>query len=188
MTKSGKVDITIYRDGYGGVRIPAELLSDDGVEFVGDEGTISNPTFAGTFTQPSGTYDEPTLSFSVVLPNAKYLKSLYPNLHTDSNDRPSIAGQTIFGGDDCTVREPAKVVVHWTCDQNSDDDWYAPNVLLSNNFSATITPTDPLTIAITGHIQPSSELNGGLIRIGTGDLDEPTLFDVATGEYEPITS
>lgn len=185
-SKSGKVDVTIYRESSGGVRIPAELLADS-IEVTGDEGTVSNETFAGTFTKPSETYDEPQVTFTIVL-STELLREVYPELSEPSIDRPEIAGQTVFGGNECTVREPAKLVIHWTCDGNSDNDWYFPEVLLSQNFTATFTPGEVLTIPIVGHIQPSQELNGGLVRIGTGDLTEPTLFDAATGEYEPITS
>lgn len=185
-SKSGKVDVTIFRAGYGGVRIPAEMLADE-VTVTGDEGTVSNPTFAGTFTKPSQTYDEPQVTFTIVA-TAQALRLIYPEISENSNDRPTIAGQTIFGGSECTVREPAKLVVHWTCDANSDDDWYFPEVLLAQNFSATFTPGEVLTIPVVGHIQPATELNGGLVQVGTGDLDEPTLFDDTTGEYEPISS
>jgi hypothetical protein len=184
--KSGKVDITIYRETSGGVRIPAEVLTDE-ITVTGDEGTTSSTTFAGTFTQPSGTYDEPSVEFTMLL-TPTLLRELYPELSDPSVDRPNIAGQTVFGGTDCTVRESAKLVIHWTCDGNSDNDWYFPNVMLSQNFSATFTPNEVITLPVMGHIQPADELNGGLVRVGTGDLTEPTLFDEATGTYEPITS
>lgn len=186
--KSGKVDVTIYREGYGGVRIPAELLSDDGVEVTGDEGVTTSNTMAGNFSTPNGTYEEPTVAFTVILPNAKYLKSIYPDLHTDSTDRPTIAGQTIFGGNNCTVKEPAKLVVHWTCDGNSDNDEYYPEVVLSSNFTHSVVPGDVLKIPITAYIHPSEELNGGLVAWGTGNLTEETQFSVENGVYEPIGS
>lgn len=185
-SKSGKVDITIYRAGYGGVRIPAQMLADE-VAVTGDEGSVSNPTFAGTFTKPSEMYDEPQLAFTLVL-TTELLREVYPELSENSVDRPTIAGQTVFGGTECVVREPAKIVVHWTCDGNSDNDWYFPNVLLSQNFTATFTPGEVLTLPVVGHIQPADELNGGLVQIGTGSLTEPTLFDVDTGTYVPLGS
>lgn len=184
--KSGKVDVTIYRAGYGGVRIPAELLADS-VEVTGDEGEVSIETFAGTSKQPSQTYDEPQITFTIV-GTMELIRLIYPELSDASSDRPTIAGQTVFGGNECTVREDAKVVVHWTCDSNSDNDWYFPAVSLTQNFSATFTPGEVLTIPVVGYIQPATELNGGLVRIGTGDLTKQTLFSEATGTYEDITS
>lgn len=184
--KSGKVDVTIYRESYGGVRIPAELLSDS-VEVEGEEDTVKSETFAGTFTQPSQTFNEPKVTFTMIL-TPELLRLVYPEISEDSIDRPTIAGQTVFGGSACTVREHAKLVVHWTCDDNSDDDWYFPDVILSENFGATFSPGDVLTIPVVGHIQPAAELDGGLVRIGTGDLTQETLFDEDTGDYEPISS
>lgn len=184
--KSGKVDITLYRETAGGVRIPAEMLADS-IEVTGDEGSTSNATFAGTFTQPSGTYEEPQVSFTLVMTPA-ILREVYPELSSPSVDRPSIAGQTVFGGTECVVREPAKLVIHWTCDGNSDNDWFFPSVMLSQSFSATFTPNEVLTIPVVAHVQPSEDHDGALLIVGTGDLAEPTLFDVETGEYEAITS
>lgn len=184
-SKSGKVDVTIYRAGYGGVRIPAEMLADS-IEVTGDEGTVSNPTFAGTFTKPSETYEEPQVSFTMVL-TAAALRQVYPELSDPSVDRPTIAGQTVFGGLTCTVRESAKLVIHWTCDGNSDEDWYFPNVLLSQNFSATFTPGEVLTIPVVAHVQPD-KTTGALVIVGTGDLTQETEFDETSGTYAPVTS
>lgn len=184
--QAGKLQVEIYRAGYGGVIIPAELLSDS-IEVTGDEGTISQETFAGTFTQPSGTYEEPQITWTAVL-TMEMLRKLYPELSDESVDRPQIAGQTVFGGNDCTVREKAKVVIHQTCDDNSDRDWYFPEVYLSQNFSATFTPGEVATIPFTAHIQPATELNGGLVRVGTGSLNEETVFDDDTGQYIPVGS
>ncbi|NCU40852.1 hypothetical protein EOL73_03795 [Candidatus Saccharibacteria bacterium] len=184
-SKSGKVDVTIYRAGYGGVRIPAEMLAEE-VAVTGDEGSVSNPTFAGTFTKPSETYDEPRVAFTMVLTSA-LLREVYPELSTNSTDRPTVAGQTVFGGNACVVREPAKLVIHWTCDGNSDDDWYFPNVLLSQNFTARFTPGEVLTLPVVAHVQPEA-VTGALVYVGTGDLTEFTLFDETTGEYEPLAS
>jgi hypothetical protein len=118
---------------------------------------------------------------------AAALRLIYPELSTNSTDRPTIAGQTVFGGNTCTVRESAKLVIHWSCDSNSDEDWYFPNVLLSQNFSATFTPGEVLTVPVVGHIQPDSS-TGQLVIVGTGDLTEETIFDETTGTYEPVTS
>ena len=184
--KSGKVDVTIYRAGSGGVRIPAELLADS-VEVSGDEGSVSSETFAGTFTQPSQTYEEPQVTFTMVM-TPELMRLVYPEISDPSVDRPSIAGQTVFGGSACTVNEEAKLVIHWTCDENSDNDWFFPSVMLSQNFSATFSPGEVLTVPVVGHIQPSGDFDGALVIVGTGDLTEPTLFDETTGTYEPVGS
>lgn len=186
--RSGKVDITLYRDGYGGVKIPAQFLVDT-VEVSGEENNSDSNTFAGTRSTPNGTYDSPTVEFTIKF-TTNLLREVYPEISEDSTDRPTIAGQTVFGGSDCVVREPAKLVVHWTCDGNSDADQYFPNVLLNHNFSASYSPGDVLTVPIMAQVHESQEEahNGALCIWGTGDLTEPTLFDAETGEYVAVTS
>ena len=118
----GKVDVSL-----NGITIPATLISDEGVTTTLTEGTREIATMGGTFTQASGTYDESTVVFNVVLPNMNYLGVLFPDQYTASTDRPTIAGQTIFGGDSCSVRANTPLVVHYTCDPNSDNDVFIPN-------------------------------------------------------------
>ena len=186
--KTGKVDISIVPEGGTGVKIPAHYLAGDGVTTTITEGTRTITTMGGTFTVPSGTIDEASVVFSVVLPNMNYLKNLFPDKYTASTDRPTVAGQTVFGGDDCVEQNTAKLVIHYTCDGNSDNDIYIPAALLAHNGTVTQNTDDPLTIEVTAYAQPSDEINGGVAVYGTGDLTEPTLFSETTGDYEPIGS
>jgi hypothetical protein len=177
----GKVDVSL-----NGVTIPAHFLSDEGVVTTLTEGTREITTMAGTFTQPSGTYDEATVVFNVVLPSMFYLKNLFPNQFVASSDRPTIAGQTTFGGNECTIRENTPLVVHYTCDANSDNDVFIPNGSVQASIELTQNATDPVSVAITVNAQPDD--NGVIAILGTGSLTEPTLWDAATEQYEPITS
>lgn len=186
--KTGKVDVTIVPEGGPGVTIPAHYLSEDGVVTTITEGTRDINTMAGNFTTPSGTIDEANSVFNVVLPGMNYLKNIFPDLYTASVDRPSVAGQTVFGSTDCTARGSAKLVIHYSCDGNSDDDIYIPNAVISYNATVTQNVSDPLMVEITAYAQPSDEIGGGVAVYGTGSLIEETLFDAATGEYEPVAS
>lgn len=179
----GKVDVSL-----NGVTIPAQYLSDEGVTTTLTEGTREVPTLAGTFSQPSGSYDEATVMFNVTLPNMNYLKSVFPDLYTPSVDRPNVAGQVAFGGEDCTTRENTPVVVHYTCDPNSDNDIFVPNGAVQASIELVQNATDPVTVAVTVNAQPSDEYDGKIAILGTGDLTEETLWDAETEEYEPITS
>ena len=177
----GKVDVSL-----NGVTIPAQFISDEGVTTTLTEGTREVTTMAGTFTQASGTYDEATVVFNVVLPSMNYMKNIFPDLYTASTDRPTAAGQTVFGGDSCTVRENTPLVVHYTCDPNSDNDVYVPNAALQATVELTQNASDPVTVAVTANAQPDD--NGVIAILGTGDLTEPTLWNAATEAYEPIGS
>ena len=175
----GKVDVSL-----NGITIPATLISDEGVTTTLTEGTREIPTMGGTFTQASGTYDESTVVFNVVLPNMNYLGVLFPDQYTASTDRPTIAGQTIFGGDSCSVRANTPLVVHYTCDPNSDNDVFIPNGAVLASIEMVQNATDPVTVAITVNAQPDD--NGVIAILGTGDLTKPTLWDAAAEAYEPI--
>ena len=177
----GKVDVSL-----NGVTIPAQFISDEGVTTTLTEGTREVTTMAGTFTQASGTYDEATVVFNVVLPNMNYMKNIFPDLYTASTDRPTTAGQTVFGGDSCTVRENTPIVVHYSCEPNSDNDVYVPNAALQATVELTQNASDPVTVAVTANAQPDD--NGVIAILGTGDLTEPTLWNAATEAYEPIGS
>lgn len=177
----GKVDVSL-----NGVTIPAQYISDEGVTTTLTEGTREIPTMAGTFKQASGTFEESMVVFNVTLPNMNYLKNIFPDLYTPS-ERPTVAGQVAFGSEDCTTRDNTPVVVHYTCDENSDNDVYVPNGAVQASIEMVQNATDPVTIEITVNAQPSDDHNGALVILGTGSLTEPTLWDAAAEEYESIS-
>lgn len=179
---SGKVDVSI-----NGVTIPSSLLSgDDGVVTTLTETVREINTMAGTVRQATGTYEEAMSVFSVVLPNMNYLKNIFPDLYTPSNDRPTVAGRVAFGGDDCTERTNTPMVIHYTCQENSDNDIYIPNGSVTASVEITQNLEDPVVVAITVQAQPDTE--GVFAYAGTGDLDEPTLWNPVTEQYEPVGS
>jgi len=142
---------------------------------------------AGTFNQASGTFEEAMVMFNVTLPNMNYLKNIFPDMYTASSDRPSVAGRVAFGGDECTTRENTPVVVHYSCDSNSDNDIYIPNGAVQASIEMVQNVEDPVTVEITVNAQPE-DTTGVLVYMGTGDLSEPTLWDAASETYEPIAS
>lgn len=179
----GKVDVSL-----NGVTIPAQYLSDEGAVTTLTEGTREIPTMAGIFRQPSGTYDEAMSVFNVTLPNMNYLKNIFPDLYTPSSDRPTVAGRLAFGGDECTTRENTPVVIHYSCEENSDNDVYIPNGSVQASVELTQNVEDPVTVQVTVNAQPSPDHGGVVAYLGTGDLDEPTLWDAEAEEYVPISS
>jgi len=186
--KSGKAEVTIYYEGGDSVVIPPKYIGEDGVSTTMTPGTRTITSLQGTTTVPSGTIDESTFSFPLLLPNMRFLGDVFPGNFEASSDRPTVAGQTTVGGSDCASQVSAKVVIHFICDENSDDDIYIPEALITPDLSTTVNTTDGVMITVMGYAQPSEELNDGVARYGTGDLDGPTLFDAETGEYEPIGS
>lgn len=176
----GKVDVSLNN-----VTIPAQYLSEDGAVTTITEGEREVATMSGTFKQSSGTFEEVMVVFTVVLPSMNYLKNIFPDMYMPS-ERPTIAGQVTFGGDDCTIRDNTPVVVHYTCDANSDNDVYVPNGAVIATIEMQQNSSDPVTVEITVNAQPDN--TGRLIVIGTGSLTQPTLWDAVSETYDPIAS
>lgn len=185
---SGKASVTLYYESGDSVVIEPQFIGEDGVTVTMTPGTRTITSQAGTTTVPSGTIDEATFSFPLLLPNMNFLGEVFPNNYEPSVDRPTAAGQTTVGGNDSCTNIPAKAVIHFVCDDNSDNDIYIPESLINADLSTVINTTDGVSVQVMGYAQPADELNGGVARYGTGDLDEPTLFDPQTGEYEPLGS
>jgi len=185
---SGKASVTLYYEGGDSVVIDPQYIGEDGVTVTMTTGTRAITSQNGTTTVPSGTIDEATFSFPLLLPNMNFLGSVFPENYTPSVDRPNVAGQTVVGGEGCQGQVSAIAVIHFICDENSDNDIYIPEALINPDLSTVINSTDGVSVMVMGYAQPSDELNGGVARYGTGDLTEPTLFDADTGTYEPIAS
>ena len=182
----GKVDVSL-----NGVRIPAQFIGEEVVTTL-TESTREITTKAGTIIQPSGTYEEATMVFSVVLPNMNYLKNIFPDLYTASVDRPTAAGQVVFGGDTCSVRDNTPVVSHYSCESNSDNDVFIPNGAVMASVELTQNASDPVSVEVTVNAQPNEDENiaplGAIAILGTGSLTEETMWDAAAGDYVPVGS
>lgn len=178
---SGKVDVSL-----NGVTIPAQFLSDEGVVTTLTETVQEITTMAGTIRQSTGTYEEANVVFNVVLPNMNYMKNIFPDLYTPSVDRPTVAGRVAFGGDDCVTRTNTPLVIHYTCQDNSDNDIYVPNGSVTASIEITQNLSDPVVVAVTVQAQPDDD--GVFAYAGTGDLDEPTIWDPVTEQYVPVGS
>lgn len=183
---SGKASVTLYYEGGDSIVVTPEFIGEDGVTVTMTPGTRTITSLNGTTTVPSGTIDEATFSFPLLLPSMRYLGDVFPGNFTASTDRQTISGQTVVGGQDCAASVSAKAVIHFICDENSDNDIYIPVALVNPDLSTVINATDGVSVTVMGYAQPASELNGGVARYGTGDLTEPTLFDATSGTYEPI--
>lgn len=178
---SGKVDVSL-----NGITIPASLLSDEGVTTTLTETIREIPTMAGTIRQATGIYEEANAVFNVVLPNMNYLKNIFPELYTASTDRPTLAGQVKFGSNTCTTRENTPLVVHYTCQANSDNDIYIPNGSVVASIELTQNASNPVVVAVTVQAQPDDD--GVFAYAGTGDLTQPTKWNAVTETYDPLTS
>lgn len=185
---SGKASVTLYYEDGESIVVDPQYIGEDGVTVTMTPGTRTITSLNGTTTVPSGTIDEATFAFPLLLPSMNFLGSVFPANYTPSVDRPAIAGQTIVGGNDCASSVSAKAVIHFVCDQNSDNDIYIPVALVSPDLSTVVNSTDGVSVQVMGYAQPSTELNGGVAQYGTGDLTSPSLFSTTTGTYQSTAS
>lgn len=162
--------------------IPARFLGDITPNFV--EGTRETTTLGGTRTAPSGSLETAELTFTLYLPNMDYLKNVWADIY-NAPTAPQLAGNFVLGGGSCTTRTPVPVNIHYTCDPNSDNDVHIFAGIVAFNFNPTYNDSDGLSVEVTVYAQPTED---GTVQIGAGDLTQPTLWNAATGEFEPIGS
>lgn len=165
-----------------GITIPAELLSEITTDIA--EGTRERTTLNGTFTRPSGTLDTVQAMFTMYLPSMDYLKDIFPDLY-NAPTAPQTTGNLVLGSNQCSGRTSGPVNIHFTCEPTDANDINFPNAQIGYNLALTYNDTDDLSVEVTVYGQPSTS---GAVRIGTGDLTEPSVWDATTGTTVPVGS
>lgn len=163
--------------------IPSQLLSEVTVELT--EGTRERETLGGTFTRPSGVFETAMATFTMYLPNMDYLKNIFPGRYNAPSGAQT-TGNVIFSADNCAAIDAGPVNIHYTCDDNDDNDVYFYNGHVQMNFNPTYNASDDLTVEITIYANPDED--GNVARLGTGDLTEESIYDPETEETVPVTS
>lgn len=167
----------------GTATIPPELLGDITPNFV--EATRSSATLAGNRTQPAGMFDTSELTFTLFVPSMDYLKNIWADLY-EAPDAPQTSGNLVFGAGSCTSKTPVVGNIHYTCDENSDNDQHFYKLLVAMNWNPTINQTDGLSVEVTLYAQPNED--GNYFQLGAGSLEEPVLWDAATQAWVPVGS
>lgn len=165
-----------------GVEIPSFMLGEITLNF--EEGTRSSTRLSGTINKPSGTYDTSEVSV-VFYPN--YWDDLQYFFPDDYNAATGTAdwGNIIFGGGTCSTKTAVPVNIHYECEGTDDRDVYIPNALARVTLDSTYNETDDLAVTITLMAQPGTQ---GIVRLGTGDLTQPSIYDPTTETTVPVGS
>lgn len=166
-----------------GITIPASLLSEVAVELT--EGTRERETLGGTFTKPSGVLDTAQATFTLYLPSMDYLKNIFPSRYNAPSGTQGY-GNVVFNSDECTTTEAGPVNIHYTCEDNDNNDVYIYNGLAMLNFNPTYNASDDVTIEVTIYAQPDD--SGNVARMGTGDLTTNSRYDAASESTVPYVS
>lgn len=165
----GKAELAI-----GNVLIPAELLGDMSPNFA--EGVRETSSLAGTRRKPSGTFDTSELTGTMLLPSMDSLKALFPEDYTPGTGTQT-TGNVVWGTNSCATKVPKPINIHYVCDDTDDNDIHIFAGLVSMQFNPTYNESDGLAVAFTIYADTSAN---GVVRFGTGDLDTPSVYDVAT--------
>lgn len=175
----GKAELSI-----GTLTIEPQFLTDITVNFV--EGTRSVNSLGGVITTPSGAMETAEVTGTMILPSMDALKKVFAHIYkAPTGSGSDLSGRVEFGGNTCTTQEPVKIDIHYTCEQNSDNDFYAEKGLVVANFNPTWNESDALTVGFTILCQPNE--SGVYGFAGAGDLTQKTLYDATTGTFVPVT-
>lgn len=173
----GMADLAI-----GEALIPARYLGDISPNF--EEGTRESTTLGGTRTTPSGMLTTSELTFTMFLPSMDALKWIWADIY-NAPSAPQLTGNFVLGSGTCSTRTPVPVNIHYTCDENSNNDVHIYAGVVAFNFNPTYNDADGLSVEVTIYAQPTDD---GTVLIGTGDLTEPVLWDHETGTWQPVAS
>lgn len=166
----------------GNVVIGPQFLSELSVNF--EEGTREVDSLAGTIRTPSGTYDTAEITGTMILPSMDALKMLFASAYeAPTGEEEGLSGRVRFGGRTCETIAPLPINIHYTCENNSDNDVHINAGLVAMNFNPTYNSSDSLTIEFTIYAQPGDE---GYGFAGAGDLTQKTLYDATTQTFKPI--
>lgn len=171
----------------GDTLIPAELLGDMSPNY--EEGEISADTQAGTVTTPNGKPETSEFTFNMFLPAdnaAKYLGLIWPEAFNAPTAEAQTSGNLVFGSRACQSRTPRPYNIHNVCAATDDNDIFIPAGLAKIAFNPTFSTSDAVSVEVTVYMQPSED--GTRFRFGTGDLAQPSKYDVTTMKTVPVTT
>ncbi len=162
-----------YEMSIGNVLIPASLLGDLSPNY--EEGVMEGNTQAGVRRQPSNKADTAELTFTLFLPSMDYLKKIFDVADADP---------LIFGGGNCTTRNPRPINIHPVCagdDAKNDIHVYAG--IVRTAFNPTLATNEFVQVEATIDMQPTSD---GYLLLGYPDPANPQYWDPATQSYQDV--
>lgn len=172
----GKAEIAI-----GEVVIEPQYLSEIAVEIT--EGERSTESLAGTITQPSGMIESAQVTGTFLLPSMDALKAIFQEAYSPATGTGT-SGHVVFGSNSCTTKTPLPVNIHFTCDENSDNDVHIFAGIVKGDLSMTYNQSDVLSVPFTIYAMPTED---GYAQVGAGDLTKPTLWDPTTQTWKEVT-
>lgn len=174
-TLGGKAEISI-----GKLTIEPQFLSEIHVELTEGERTIES--LAGNITKPSGMIDSAQVAGNFILPSMDALKVLFQEAY-EAPTAEGLAGKVSFGSNSCKTKVPLPVNIHYTCEQNGNNDVHIYAGLIKADLDLTYNQSDALTIPFTIYAQPTSK---GYAFAGAHDQTKPTIYDPTTNTWKDV--
>lgn len=168
-----------YEMAIGATLIPAQLLGDITINY--EEGQLEANTQSGTRRMPNGKADTAEVTFTLYLPNMDYLKVLFADAYNEPSGTQK-SGNLIFGGSSCTTAKGLPINIHSVCDNTDDNDIHIFDGIIRMTFNPTLSTSDAISIEAGVDMQPTEN---GYFRLGTGDLTQPSYYDVASQTTKP---
>ncbi len=173
---AGKWELAI-----GNMLIPASLLGDISPNY--EEGIVEAETQAGKRSQPSGKADTAELTFTLFIETMDTLKAVFADMYNQPTAEAQKSGNIVFGGGTCSTRTPLPINIHPVCEKTDDNDIHIYGGLVKATFNPTLSTSDAASVEVTVAMQPTEE---GYMRIGTGDLSQPSYWDTTTQSTKPL--
>jgi len=162
--------------------IPSTMLSEVNIEV--QQGTRTRDTLGGSFTRNSGRLETAQATFTLFLPNIDFLQYIIPDQYVPGTGTQE-TGQINWEAGVCSL-ENIPVNIHPECNDTDDDDTYFPAGSVVLNFNPTFNTSDEVTVEVMVYGNPDSE--GLVVRGGTGDTTEPSIYDPEDEDTKPVTS
>lgn len=144
-----------------------------------EEGVRTTTSLGGVISKPSGVYETAEVTGEFILPSMDALNKLYAHIYESGTN----GGRVTFGGNTCTEQEPKVVNIHYTCENDSKNDFHAKAGVIKSDFTVSYDTDGNLVVPFTILLQPDEDGEYGFA--GAGSLTSSVVWDATTQEYVP---
>lgn len=153
----------------------ASMFEEITVKFSSDQDEVRS--LAGLRETTSSTPDV-EVTATILDTDIATLALLFPHVYN-----PAVGGncgQLLWGSSSCAVTPElfGKLNIHYTCEADDCNDIFLYNAQIVTDFELSYKEKDARTIKVMWKATP--DIDGNVVRIGTGDLTQASKYDCAT--------
>lgn len=180
VTKTRTLEAGNWEVAVDNVLIDSELLGEMSVTYT--EGTTEIQTQAGNFNIPNGRVDEATGTITLILPNMDYLQVVFPDAYT-AGTGTGTTGKIELGAS-CATPILHTINFHQVCASTDNDDIHVYGAYIQKSLEVTLSTDGAFELEIPFNAQKTAN---GVMRLGTGDVTQASVYDVTTQSTVPVT-